>query len=137
MQTVTVSRRVDGSPETVRALMDDVQRFMAAGGFDDVTVDGDVITLENTLGFANLSLTLERDRDADALAYEQRDGMFSEMRTEYEVVAVDGGTRVSATTEFELGNSVVADVMDATLIRRQRVRELEGQFDWLEAELSD
>ncbi|MFC7197038.1 hypothetical protein ACFQL4_24315 [Halosimplex aquaticum] len=50
MQSVTVSRRVDAPPERVRAAMGDLERFMLAAGFTEVTVDGDEMHLENQVG---------------------------------------------------------------------------------------
>jgi hypothetical protein len=39
---------------------------------------------------------------------------------------------VRATTEFELGVTVIGDALDSTVIERQRRKELTAQFDWLE-----
>lgn len=135
MQTVTVSRRFDAPPDRVRPLVADAEPFMLAGGFDSVTVDGDVVELENRLGFATMELVVERRDDDAALSFDQREGMFDEMSTTYAVEPADGGARVVATTEFELGASVVGDLLDATVVRRQRVREIEAQLDYLADEL--
>ena len=54
------------------------------------------------------------DSEAD-LAYEQTDGFFETM-----------------TTGFALDVALVGQVLDATVIKRQRRSELESQFDWLE-----
>jgi hypothetical protein len=78
-----------------------------------------------------LTLTVLEDADA-ALAYEQRDGMFESMRTTYEVAETDDGSTVTATTEFALDVALVGEVLDATVIKRQRHKELTAQFDWLE-----
>ncbi|RXK52056.1 SRPBCC family protein [Halorientalis pallida] len=102
--------------------MADVERFITATGFDEVTVDGADVTIVNGFGLAAIEpdpRTVDRP-DAES-AYEQADGIFEEMWTTYEVTAEDGGTRVTATTEFAL---------DATVIERRR--ELTAQFDWLE-----
>ena len=78
-----------------------------------------------------MSLTLELVEVDAALALQQREGHFDEMWTRYDVEPVDGGCFVTATTEFELGASVVGDLLDATVIRRQRRKELEAQLDYL------
>nr|WP_256335738.1 hypothetical protein [Halopenitus persicus] len=59
------------------------------------------------------------------------------MTTSYTVTAADGGSEVTATTEFALDVAIVGDVLDATVIKRQRRRELEAQFDWLEAQTAE
>jgi len=133
MESVSVSRTFDADPDTIREAMADVQRFMDAAGFDEVTVDGDDMTIVNGFGIAAIELDLTIvDRDGADLAYEQADGIFEEMWTTYEVEAVDDGTRVTASTEFQLDVAVVGAVLDATVIKRQRRRELNTQFDWLE-----
>jgi hypothetical protein len=110
---------------------------MLGAGFTDVTVDGDEIHIENRVGLATVTLDLRViERDGAALAYEQADGMFEEMVTEYVVEPVDGGTEISATTEFALDLALVGQVLDATVIKRQRRSELTSQFDWLEAEVA-
>ena len=137
MQTVTVSRRVDAPPEQVRAAMDDLEAFMLAAGFTEVTVDGETLHLENQVGLATVTLDLRLvDGEAD-LAYEQADGFFETMDTEYRVEAVDGGSEVTATTDFELDVALVGQILDATVIKRQRRHELESQFDWLEDEVAE
>lgn len=130
---VSVTRTVEASPATVRDAMADVERFMEAAGFDEVTVEGDSLTIVNGFGLAaiELSLTLV-DRPGAELAYEQDDGIFEEMWTTYEVAAADGGTRITATTEFALDLALVGAILDATVIDRQRRRELNAQFDWLD-----
>lgn len=132
MQTVTVTREVAADPAAVEAVLADVGPFTEAGGFNDVTVDGDVVELENRVGLATMRLTLERVEGDAELLLEQRDGIFDEMRASYDVEPIEGGSRVTASTDFELGASVVGDVLDATVIRRQRTKELEGQLDYLQ-----
>jgi len=135
MQSVTVSRRVDAPPERVRDAMEDLEAFMLAAGFTDVTVDGDEMHLENQVGLATVELDLRVvDSEAD-LAYEQADGFFETMDTEYRVESVDGGSEVTATTEFALDVALVGQILDATVIKRQRRSELTSQFDWLESEV--
>ncbi|MFB6140982.1 MAG: SRPBCC family protein [Halosimplex sp.] len=137
MQSVTVSRRVDAPPERVRAAMDDLERFMLAAGFTDVTVDGDEIHLENQVGLATVTLDLRVVETDAALAYEQADGFFEVMDTEYVVEPVDGGSEVTATTDFALDVALVGQILDATVIKRQRRSELNQQFDWLESEVAE
>ncbi|MFB6084490.1 MAG: SRPBCC family protein [Halorientalis sp.] len=138
MESVSVSRTFDADPDAVREAMTDVERFMAAAGFDEVTVDGDDMTIVNGFSLAAIELKLALvDRDDAELAYEQDEGIFEEMWTTYEVEPVDDGTRVTATTEFALDVAVVGAVLDATVIERQRRRELTTQFDWLERTVSE
>jgi hypothetical protein len=54
------------------------------------------------------------------------------MGTTYAVRPTDGGTEIEATTEFELDVAVVGDLLDSTVIKRQRRKELTAQFEWLE-----
>jgi carbon monoxide dehydrogenase subunit G len=136
MQSVTVSRRVDAPPERVRELMEDLEEFMLAAEFTDVTVDGDEMHLENQVGLATVTLDLRVvDREDADLAYEQADGFFETMDTVYTVAVVDGGSEVTATTDFALDLALVGQILDATVIKRQRTHELEAQFDWLEAQV--
>jgi len=138
MQTVTISRRVDAAPDRVRDLMDDLEGFMLAAGFTDVTVDGDEMHLENQVGLATVELGLRLvERDDAALAYEQSEGFFETMTTVYTLESVDGGTEVTASTDFALDLALVGAVLDATVIKRQRRKELEMQFDWLEAQVAE
>lgn len=137
METVTVSRTVDAAPERVRELVADVEPFMIAGGFTDVTVEDGVVHLENQLGFATMTLTVALRDDGAALSFVQQEGMFDEMDARYEVEPDGDRSRVVATTDFELGTTVVGDLLDGTIVRRQRIREIEGQFDYLEDELAE
>jgi len=133
MEEVTVTRWLDVSPEAVRDTIRDVGPFMEAAGFDEVTVEDGTIHITNMVGILTMELALAVLEDADAaLAYEQRDGMFESMRTTYEVAGTDDGSTVTATTEFALDVALVGEVLDATVIKRQRRRELTAQFDWLE-----
>ncbi|WP_128906390.1 SRPBCC family protein [Halorubrum amylolyticum] len=133
MNSVTLSRTIDAPPATVRESMNQIDRFMRASGFDDVTVDDETIRVANEVGIATVDLTLELvDRPEADLAYEQRDGIFEEMRTAYAVTPAPDGSEVEATTEFALDVAIVGDVLDATVIERQRRKELAAQFDWLE-----
>lgn len=136
MQTVSVSRRVDAPPERVRDAMADLEAFMLGAGFTDVVVDGDDVHLENQVGLATVELDLRLVENPDAdLAYEQADGFFKTMTTVYAVEPVDGGSEVTATTDFALDLALVGQILDATVIKRQRRHELEAQFDWLESQV--
>lgn len=138
MNSVTVSRHLDASPEAARDRIRDLEPFVRAGGFDEVLVDGDRIELTNRVGIATVELTLDLVDEPDAaLAYRQREGIFEEMRTRYTVESRTGGEgcTVTGTTEFAVDVALVGDLLDATVIERQRRREIAAQFDWLEAEL--
>ncbi|GAA0722022.1 carbon monoxide dehydrogenase subunit G [Halorubrum trapanicum] len=133
MNSVTLSRTIDAPPETVRDAMDDLGPFVRSSGFDDVSVDGETVRVANDVGLAAIELTLEVVDDPDAdLAYEQREGIFEAMRTAYVVTPTGAGSEVTATTEFALDVALVGDLLDATVIERQRRTELSAQFDWLE-----
>jgi hypothetical protein len=133
MATVSMERTFDADAASVRAAMDDVEQFMAGAGFDDVRLDGDRLVIDNTVGLFDIELVLEVvDAESAALAYEQREGVFEWMRTEYHLEEIDGQTTVTATTEFESTElAVVGNVLDETVVRRQRGKELTAQFDWL------
>ena len=134
MNTVSLRRHVDASPDRVREHVCDVVPFMEAAGFDTVERDGDELRIENRVGILGIELTLELVEDDDAtLVYEQRDGVFESMRTTYHVTPDDGGSAVVAETVFALDVAVVGDFLDTTVIERQRRKELSAQFDYLEA----
>lgn len=137
MQTVSLSRDLDADPESVETLVEDVAAFTEAGGFDEVAVVGDRIRLRNGVGIATMELTLELvDIDDAVLAYRQVEGVFNEMKTCYTVEPTETGSRITGTTSFALDVALVGDLLDATVIKRQRRREIDAQFDWLEAELA-
>ena len=137
MESITVSRSMDAPPEAVREAMGDLGPFMRAAGFDEVDGDGDVIRLANRVGPATIQLELVlRETDHD-LAYDQREGIFKEMRTTYDVEPSGEGSEVTATTEFALDVALVGEVLDSTIIKRQRRVELDAQFDWLETQTDD
>ncbi|MFB6072155.1 MAG: SRPBCC family protein [Halobacterium sp.] len=138
VQTVTATRVVDAPPDAVRDAMLDVRAFVAAAGFDDVAVDGDRIHVQNRVGVASIELELERRDPADAtLGYTQTDGIFEEMTAWYRVDPAPEGAEVTATTEFALDVALVGSVLDATVVKRQRRRELEAQLDYLETATED
>jgi hypothetical protein len=132
MHKVSVERTFDAEPAAVRTAMDDVAAFMRGAGFDEVTLEGDRLTIGNQVGLFDIELVLELvDGDA-TLAYEQREGIFESMRTEYHVRGDAEGTAVTATTEHEaIDLAVLGPVLDSTVIERQRKKELRAQFDWL------
>lgn len=134
MQSVTVTRELDADAEQIRTAITDVGEFMRAAGFDEVTVDGDVVTIANSVGLATIELVLKLVEAPDAvLAYEQREGIFEEMVTWYYVSETADGVEVRATTEFELQARLIGPLLDATVINRQRRVELNAQFDYLES----
>jgi carbon monoxide dehydrogenase subunit G len=136
METVSVSREINAPPGVVREKMRDIEPFMRAAGFDEVVVDGDRIDLTNGVGIATIELGLELVDEPDAaLAYRQREGIFAEMMTRYTVEPTESGSTVTAETEFAIDVALVGKLMDATVIKRQRRKELEQQFDWVAAEL--
>lgn len=108
MQTASVSRSVDAPPAAVRDVLAETGPSVRAAGFDEVTVDGSTVEVRKRVGLAELSLTLEAVADPDAaVVHEQREGVFPAMRTTYAVEAADGGSTVTATTEFALDVPVV------------------------------
>lgn len=132
MQTVSLSRRFDADPDTLRALITDVEPFMYGANFDSVDRTGTTLTLENSVGLATIELELELVDDPDAvLAYEHRDGIFEEMTTRYELTPHGDQTELTATTAFEVDVALVGLILDATVIKRQRRRELTAQFAYL------
>lgn len=137
METVTVSRRIDAPRDAVEAAIRDVGPFMEACGFDEVTVEGDLVHIRNVVGmFLPVTLDVAVFEDPDAtLAYRQHEGMFREMETRFSVEESDGGVEVTATTDFELDVAAVGMVLDATVVKRQRRSELVRQLHYLEETL--
>lgn len=138
MASVTRSRFLQADPETVEdVITDDVLGFIRAAGYDSVSVDGDRIGIERRLGLATLSLTLRPiDADESTLAFEQESGLFEEMTMHYVVESTDGGSELTAITEFTLGG-VTGSVLDDTVVRRQRTSEIEDQFAYVERKIED
>lgn len=133
MQTVTVTRTIAASPEEVSRAMHDLAPFIRASGFDSVDVDDRDIRVSNKVGPAEITLHLKVVDDADVeLAYEQRKGIFEEMQTSYRLEPVSDGVEVTATTKFALDVALIGEFLDSTVISRQRRKELEAQFDYLE-----
>jgi len=132
MARVAVDRTVDTDAETVRSRMRDVEPFVRAAGFDEVARSDSTVEIANEVGPVRIELTLELVDDPDAeLVYRQREGIFEEMTTRYEVTETDAGTAIEAETEFELDVAVVGSFLDATVISAQRRRELTAQLDYL------
>lgn len=138
METVTLRRTLRADDDRLRTAITDVEAFMRAAGFDEVTVEGDTIRITNHVGLLTIELELRRVPDEEAvLAYEQVEGIFREMTTTYGLEPESGGeTTVTARTDFALDRAIVGPILDATVIKRQRRRELTAQFDYLE-ELAD
>lgn len=147
MKTVSVSRTADVSPELAVDRLRDLDALMDAAGFDEVHVDGDRVRVVNHVSLATMELTVSVIESDAALAYEQVDGIFEEMVTRYEVTETDGGdesgktrderegaTTLTATTEFAVGAGPLGDLLDATIIARQRRRELTAQLAYLAGE---
>jgi hypothetical protein len=133
MESIELSRIIDAPREEVEAAIDDLEPFMRAAGFDEVTVDSDRISIAKAVGLLRISLDLERfDADDTVLAYRQVDGIFEEMHTWYYLADVEGGTEIRARTDFGL-DTPGGGLLDATVIKRQRSKELAAQFDHLEA----
>jgi hypothetical protein len=129
MESISLSRTIDAPPDEVRPLIEDAEPFMRAAKFATWSKNGFAI--------ARIELDLRIVDEPDTvLAYEQVDGIFEEMWTGYEIEATEAGTTVTARTDFELDVGLVGGVLDATVIKRQRTRELEAQFDYLERETS-
>ncbi|NHN49852.1 SRPBCC family protein [Halostella sp. JP-L12] len=147
MKTVSVSRTADVSPELAVDRLRDLDALMDAAGFDEVHVDGDRVRVVNHVSLATMELTVSVIESDAALAYEQVDGIFEEMVTRYEVTESQGGdesggagderegaTTLTATTEFAVGAGPLGDLLDATIIARQRRRELTAQLAYLAGE---
>lgn len=138
MESVTISRTFEATPDAIRDAMNDIGPFTKAAGFDDVTVDGTRTDVANQVGIATLELTLRLlENHSSDRAYEQQEGIFEEMTTEYEVSETEDRSEVTATTVFALDVALVGDVLDSTIIKRQRQKELTAQFDWLEQQVAN
>jgi hypothetical protein len=132
METVSLGRTIDASESVVRELVTDAGPFMEAAGFDEVTVEDDIVTITNHVGLLTIELVLRVLDTDDVLAYEQENGIFSEMVTQYTLEETAAGVEIQATTEYALDIDVVGSLLDSTIIARQRKKELSAQFDYLE-----
>lgn len=132
MKTVTVSRSIRAAEDDLREAMLDLDPFTRAAGFDSVEVDGHTIHVANTVGLAEIELELAVVDEPDAdVAYEQREGIFEEMRTLFAITSTADGVEVTATTDFALDVALVGDVLETTVIKCQRRKELNAQLDYL------
>lgn len=132
METVSVERTIDAEPAVAIERLQDLEALMDAAGFDEVAVDGDRVTVTKHVAIATLQLTVDVVESDAELAYEQVDGIFEEMLTRYEIEETDEGTHVTATTEFEVAARFAGPLLDATVVKRQRRKELSGQLAYLE-----
>jgi hypothetical protein len=132
METVSLSRSFEGDTAVVREAMTEVKPFMEAAGFDEVTVDGDRVTITNHVGLLTIELDLRLIDTDGVIAYEQVDGIFDSMETRYTLSGGDGTVTVTATTDFALDVAMVGSILDGTIISRQRRKDLSAQFDYLE-----
>jgi hypothetical protein len=138
METVTLEQTFETAPDTLRALITDIEPFIEACGFDHVAVDGSDVHIENSVGLATIELDVAVVDAPDAvLVYEQREGIFEEMTTRYELHEEDGATRLTATTDFALDVALVGMILDATVIKRQRRKELTAQFEYLSEKIAE
>lgn len=131
MRSITISRVIDAPPDVIESAIHDLEPFMQAAGFDEVAVEGDRFSIGKALGLLKISLTLRLLDDPDAtLAYEQIDGIFEAMTTTYTLSDHPDGTEVQARTSFAL-DAPGGSILDATVIKHQRRKELTAQFDYL------
>lgn len=136
MESITLSHVVDAPPSAVREAITDIEPFTRAAGFDEVDLAGDRLEIAKAVGLLKISLSLRLLDDPDAVfAYEQVDGIFESMTTWYRVAETDGGTEVTVETEFAL-DVPGGSILDATVIKRQRRKEIEAQFDYLDETLA-
>ncbi|MBS3761179.1 hypothetical protein [Halodesulfurarchaeum sp.] len=135
METVTVKRSFDAPGSAVRdCILEDVPAFIRASGFDRVTVDGTSYRVSRDIGIATFELTLDRVESERLLEFDQVEGVFDRMWTEYRLEMTVEGCELIATTEFTLGG-VLAPVLDGTMIKTQRKREFELQFDYVASQI--
>ncbi|MFB6085842.1 MAG: SRPBCC family protein [Halodesulfurarchaeum sp.] len=137
MESVTVKRPFTAPKSAVReVILGDISAFVRASGFDRVHVEGGSYSVSRDIGFATFELTLDRVESESLLAFEQTEGIFDRMWTEYRLERTEQGCEAIATTEFTLGG-VLAPVLDGTMIKSQRKREFELQFDHVESALQE
>jgi carbon monoxide dehydrogenase subunit G len=135
MESIELSRVIDAPKPAVTDAILDVEPFTRAAGFDEVTQSGDRLDIAKAVGLLKISLSLRILDDPDSIfAYEQIDGVFETMTTWYTLEETDAGTAVTVRTEFAL-DVPGGSILDATVIKRQRRKEIEGQFDYLEENL--
>jgi hypothetical protein len=131
MGDALASRTFDATPDDVQAAMEDLEAFIEGAEFDEVGYDGDTLVVNNSVGLFGIELVLDVvDADGGAVAYEQREGVFEGMYTEYTVESDGEETTVTAWTEFTTTDlAVIGTVLDETVVTRQRRTELTAQFD--------
>lgn len=135
MQSIELSRVVDAPVSRVGDAITDVEPFMRSAGFGEVTHEGDRLDIAKALGLLKISLSLRIVDEPEAvLAYEQVEGVFETMTTAYTLSETSDGTDVTVRTEFAL-DAPGGSILDGTIIKRQRRKEIEAQFDYLQAEL--
>lgn len=138
METVSMTQTFDATPDAISEQLADKEAYMRAGGFDAVTTDGNHIRIENGVGIATMELEIEFiDREDSELVYQQVEGIFEAMETRVTLEETNNGTEVTMTTDFELGIDLIGGLLDSTVIKRQRKREISNQFEWLERELAE
>lgn len=138
METISLSRTLAAPPDEVRELIQDLEPFMLAAGFSTVEIEGDEMTISKGFAMASIELHLRLLDEADTiLAYEQIDGIFEEMWTGYYLEPTDEGSELTVTTDFALDIAGVGSILDATVIKRQRTKELNAQFDYLEDKIAE
>lgn len=134
METIELEHTVDAPIEDVREAILDLEPFMLASGFDEVEIDGDRLEISKALGLLRISLTMRRIDDPETvLTLEQVDGIFESMTTTYSLTDRNGKTDATARTDFAL-DAPGGSILDGTLIKRQRRKEIEAQFEYLDDE---
>ncbi|MFB6183457.1 MAG: SRPBCC family protein [Haloarculaceae archaeon] len=133
MESLTVSRTLDATVDDVADVMGDTESFVRASGYDEVRTEGGRLHIENRVGIANLELVARIVEEGPSLEYVQEEGIFEAMRTAYAVEEDDDGVTVTARTEFAVDAGIVGEFLDATVVKRQRRKELTTQLDYLEA----
>jgi len=134
MKTVTGTRTLEAPRDRIHEAIVDLESFTRAAGFDEVEVKGWTMYVGNHVGIANIQLVLAVIDDPDStLSYEQRKGIFEEMRTADTGSPCADGTIGTARTELALDVAIAGDVLDATVIKRQRRNGLTAQLDYLGA----
>lgn len=123
MEAVSVSRAFDVPPTRVREALHDVEAVFEAAGFD-VSRDGDDLHLSKRVAVKRVELHVRLVDDDAALAYEQVEGIFEAMRTQYVVDETVDGCSVTVETEFEPPSSGFGTFVNGALVKRMRRTEL-------------
>lgn len=134
MKQLTGRREGGGPPAAVRRAIEDTGPFSRAGGFHPIALDGDGLPLTNQVGLPTIELTLEVFDAPDVVfADRQVEGIFEEMETRFSLAETPEGVDVTGRTSFALDRALISPLLAATVIKRQRQWELDGQFDYREA----